>query len=55
MDLTGSLEQNLVAALDVGVQQSVNHALFAAIEHLKKHLFSHTEQQGWLPLSFHLH
>ena len=48
-DPMGSSEQNLVAALDVGVQQSVNHALFAASESLKKHLFSYAEQQGWLP------
>ena len=48
-DPAGSLEQNLVDALDVGVQQSVNQALIKAIEPLKRHLFTYAEQQGWLP------
>ena len=45
----GSLEQDLVDALDLRVQQSVNKALVRAIEPLKTHLFGYTEQQGWLP------
>ena len=48
-DPMGSLEQNLVEALDVGVQQSVNQALVKAIEPLKRHLCVYAEQQGWLP------
>ena len=39
-DPMGSLEQNLVEALDAGVQLSVNQALVKAIEPLKKHLCS---------------
>ncbi|XP_078520376.1 uncharacterized protein LOC144785225 [Lissotriton helveticus] len=48
-DASGSMEQDLVDALDQGVQHSVNKALVRAITPLKRHLSQYAMQQGWLP------
>lgn len=45
------MEQDLVEALDKGVQHSVNTALVKAIVPLKHHLNAYALQQGWIPAS----
>ncbi|XP_078528000.1 uncharacterized protein LOC144803687 [Lissotriton helveticus] len=42
-------EQDLVEALDKGVQLSMNRAMARAITPLKRHLTQYAQQQGWLP------
>ncbi|KAJ1163303.1 hypothetical protein NDU88_003763 [Pleurodeles waltl] len=44
----GSLDQDLVYALDAGVHHSVNQALSQAIQPIKHHLLGFVEQQGWV-------
>lgn len=46
---SGSVEQDLVEALDAGVQKSVNTSLVKAIAPLKRHLNKYALQQGWIP------
>ncbi|XP_078512122.1 uncharacterized protein LOC144771629 [Lissotriton helveticus] len=46
-----SLEQDLMEALDRGVQHSMNNALVSAITPLKRHLTQYAQQQGWVPAS----
>ncbi|KAJ1140780.1 hypothetical protein NDU88_007118 [Pleurodeles waltl] len=47
----GSLEQDLVYALEAGVRHTVNQALAQAIKPIKHYLIGFAEQQGWVATS----
>lgn len=49
-DPEGSMERDLVKALDTGVQQPVNKALVWALGPVTRHLRGCASQQEWIPV-----